>query len=610
MPQQEEDFAPVPGIPAGLRLDAPQTVTPELWPDVQDWLPSPGGLRYAERCADSQPPSVCGDSNCPPGYAPSLAFPCDMASNCDSTYAPSCDSVPMSDVSGMLPMDMPMQMPCQQFAPPVYSDMQSFCPPEDYSRQAGYDAWEPQPTWHEEQRWGQSAPMWLQDCSADQGMLGPLPGPLDEASARGMKWTAKAMRAGKGMQKGLRSPARGDRSPGTPSKNEVMTPQRRTEQPMNTPSPGDMTPGGMSKMVQWKIRTGSEDADWSDRKKRRDQPRRVQGPLGGGVLWLGRVAQLARDPQSSRMMQRDLRELDAEQITTVVQEVAPHFCFLMNDAVGNYFCQAVLEVCSVQDLAALVTYAGQEIVQIALSRHGTCAVQKLLVQVVEQAPELVPQLTEGLHGAVAKLTKDSHGHYVIECLLDLLSHEQSSFIVEAMRGHCAVVGTHRQGCLVLQKCFHRQLDQQLVALGEEVAQHATKLAQDPFGNYVVQHVLTTFQNHPVQRLIASNMKYDLVKLATQKFSSNVVEHCFKVVDDATRSELIDELIAEGSQRLTHVAKDQYGNYVVQKMLQTCSKPQLEKVCAALKSSLEELEASGQNGRRIVANLKKTCPQLR
>jgi len=220
------------------------------------------------------------------------------------------------------------------------------------------------------------------------------------------------------------------------------------------------------------------------------------------------------------------------------------------------------------------------------------------------------QILSNLHGSVAKLTKDSHGHYVIECLLDLLSHEQSSFIVEAMRGHCAVVGTHRQGCLVLQKCFHRQLDPQLVALGEEVAQHATKLAQDPFGNYVVQHVLTTFQNHPVQNLIAHNMKHDFVKLATQKFSSNVVEHCFKVVDEATRSELIDELVAEGSQRLTHVAKDQYGNYVVQKMLATCSKPQLEKVCLALKSSLEDLEASGQNGRRIVANLKKTCPQLR
>merc|ERR1719453_2237539 len=106
----------------------------------------------------------------------------------------------------------------------------------------------------------------------------------------------------------------------------------------------------------------------------------------------------------------------------------------MNDAVGNYFCQALLDACSVPDLSTLVSFAGPEIVQIALSRHGTCAVQKLLVSVVEQAPHLISELTAGLRHAVVKLTKDSHGHYVIECLLDLLTHEASSFIVEAMQG--------------------------------------------------------------------------------------------------------------------------------------------------------------------------------
>ena len=44
---------------------------------------------------------------------------------------------------------------------------------------------------------------------------------------------------------------------------------------------------------------------------------------------------------------------------------------------------------SAEDLAALVSYAGKEIVQIACARHGTCAARKLLVVTFDQAPELV-----------------------------------------------------------------------------------------------------------------------------------------------------------------------------------------------------------------------------
>merc|ERR550514_2249014 len=277
-----------------------------------------------------------------------------------------------------------------------------------------------------------------------------------------------------------------------------------------------MTPG--PKMV-WRVRE-DQSGDWSaDRKKRRDTSRRLQcspqpsyqGNMLRDVLLQGRVHQLAREPHSSRMLQREIRELDAATITTVVQEAAPHFCSLMADAVGNYFCQAVLEACSADDLALIVQYASQEIVTIALSRHGTCALQKLLVQVTELAPQLMTKLLDGLRGSVVKLTKDSYGHYVMECLLDLLEFDQTTFIVEAMRGHCAQVGTHRQGCLVLQKCFHRPTDAALVALGEEIAEHAVKLAQDPFGNYVVQNVLSSFKGHEVQNKIAKTLEKEIVK---------------------------------------------------------------------------------------------------
>merc|ERR1719262_1216000 len=238
---------------------------------------------------------------------------------------------------------------------------------------------------------------------------------------------------------------------------------------------------------------------------------------GGRLGWVGRILTLAREPNTSRMMQKELREsagMVDGLVTRVVEEIAPGFAMLMGDPVGNYFCQALLDVTPKRELEILVHSVSASLVDIALSRHGTCAVQRLIHATIERAPELAPVLTKGLEKQVVVLTNDLHGHYVIQCCLDALQPQDSAFILEAMRGHCATVATHRQGCLVLQKCFDRTLDEAPVSLAEEIGGAAAELAQDPFGNYVVQHVLRKCPNHWVQRVIASNLLPHLVLLSS------------------------------------------------------------------------------------------------
>jgi hypothetical protein len=310
------------------------------------------------------------------------------------------------------------------------------------------------------------------------------------------------------------------------------------------------------------------------------------------------------------MMQKELRESAGTVpglVGKVVEEIAPGFAALMGDPVGNYFCQALLDVTPGTELSSLVNHVGDHLVQIALSRHGTCAVQKLIHATVERAPELAPVLTRGLMRNVVVLTNDLHGHYVIQCCLDSLEPSQSVFILEAMRGHCQAIATHRQGCLVLQKCFDRATDDALLCLAEEIAGVAGDLAMDPFGNYVVQHVLKNCQSGLVQRTIALNLMPCIAQLSTQKFSSNVVELCFSVAEDSTKQLMIARLL-EDTEGLSRIVKDQYGNYVIQSILKAATSDQVEKLLLAMRPALTELAAS-QAGRRVLANFKKSCPSL-
>jgi hypothetical protein len=161
--------------------------------------------------------------------------------------------------------------------------------------------------------------------------------------------------------------------------------------------------------------------------------------------------------------------------------------------------------------------------------------------------------------------------------------------------------------LVLQKCFDRTTDDAQVCLAEEIAEVAGELAMDPFGNYVVQHVLKNCQSGLVQRTIALNLMPSFAQLSTQKFSSNVVELCFSVADDATKQLMIARLL-EDTEGLSKIVKDQYGNYVIQSILKAATSDQVEKLLLAMRPALTEL-ASSQAGRRVLANFKKSCPSL-
>lgn len=75
----------------------------------------------------------------------------------------------------------------------------------------------------------------------------------------------------------------------------------------------------------------------------------------------------------------------------------------------------------------------------------------------------------------------------------------------------------------------------------DIIRNALPLVQDPYGNYVVQYALELpFPEH-VKRLISAFFNH-LKLLATQKFSSNVIEKCLNVSQLEVRREMINRIM--------------------------------------------------------------------
>ena len=74
----------------------------------------------------------------------------------------------------------------------------------------------------------------------------------------------------------------------------------------------------------------------------------------------------------------------------------------------------------------------------------------------------------------------------------------------------------------------------------------------------------------VNKIIAKNFLFDIVKLSTQKFSSNVIEKCLDCCDEKTK-EIITQKFCDPN-KISQLLFDMYGNYVLQKVLFISEEP--------------------------------------
>lgn len=117
------------------------------------------------------------------------------------------------------------------------------------------------------------------------------------------------------------------------------------------------------------------------------------------------------------------------------------------------------------------------------------------------------------------------------------------------------------------------------------------LIQDQYGNYVIQHILE--KGKPNDRaFVIGKVKGNILSMSKHKFASNVVEKCVSFGSSADRQEIFDEVIttkADGTTPLYTMMKDQFANYVVQKLLDLSSEPQRILLVTKIKPQLPSLK---------------------
>lgn len=276
------------------------------------------------------------------------------------------------------------------------------------------------------------------------------------------------------------------------------------------------------------------------------------------------VVEFSGDQHGSRFIQQKLETANSDEKEQLFREIQPNALQLMTDVFGNYVIQKLFEHGNQVQKRVLAEQMKNHVMELSMQMYGCRVVQKALEHVLaDQQAELVEELKVD----VLKCVKDQNGNHVVQKAIERVPTEHIQFVIEAFRGQVNILATHPYGCRVIQRILEYCKPHDQVAVLEELHQCASMLITDQYGNYVTQHVIQ--HGKPEDRAkIIKIVTGQLLTLSKHKFASNVVEKSIQFGTEEQRKAIVAQLTAihsDGASPLQLMMKDQYGNYVIQKL---------------------------------------------
>ncbi|KAH7669625.1 pumilio RNA-binding family protein [Dioscorea alata] len=314
------------------------------------------------------------------------------------------------------------------------------------------------------------------------------------------------------------------------------------------------------------------------------------------------VVEFSMDQYGSRFIQQKLETASFEEKNKIFPKIITQARSLMTDVFGNYVIQKFFEHGTDVQRKQLASQLTGHVLPLSLQMYGCRVIQKALEVVdVDQQTKMVLEL----EGSIMKCVRDQNGNHVIQKCIERVPQEKIQFIIKTFYGQVVTLSTHPYGCRVIQRVLEHCDDPETQRIMmEEILESVCTLTQDQYGNYVVQHVLQ--HGKPEERSsIISKLTGQIVKMSQQKFASNVIEKCLAYGTPEERQLLIDEMLGstDENEPLQAMMKDQFANYVVQKVLETCDDQNRELILSRIKVHLNALKKYTY-GKHIVARVEK------
>ena len=292
--------------------------------------------------------------------------------------------------------------------------------------------------------------------------------------------------------------------------------------------------------------------------------------------------------------------------STLYPCLRPKMLHLINDKFGNYLYQQFLDVLETPNLEDLICFISDHFNSIAYSPHGTRVVQKLIEHFSQTRPSEAKLIYEkmkiNLQGKICEIANDENANHIIQKFILLIKFPFNDFVYEEIYNNFVKIAITKYGCCVVQKCLmngNQNQQQKIIFL---ILQNTFFLISNQFGNYVYQCLI--FLND--DRIIMEIYKIiyaKIILLCKEKYSSNVIEKIFEIRNKSLINDIAAN-ICQNEYNILELITDQYGNYIIQKIINSVTNPQIIAKIINVISHNSQMISKISFGKKLILKLSK------
>ncbi|CAN6806493.1 unnamed protein product [Brassica oleracea var. botrytis] len=213
-----------------------------------------------------------------------------------------------------------------------------------------------------------------------------------------------------------------------------------------------------------------------------------------------------------------------------------------------------------QMMASLLTSDSEYFMEVVSNKYGSRRVQKLL--------GISDDVDAFFYGAILQrffdIMTDKYASYVATRATVVFDQVKKHVMYKYVLHYALDIARKQHGCIALNEVL-TDADDPLYRnrLLDVVARDALFLSNDPWGNFVVQHVLKLYDLRCTYH-VAVSLRGHCVDLSFKKYGSYIVEKLLEA--EVSMGMVVVELLKCDGDRLMRLARSEFGNFVVLKAL--------------------------------------------
>lgn len=291
----------------------------------------------------------------------------------------------------------------------------------------------------------------------------------------------------------------------------------------------------------------------------------------------GHLAEFCKDQHGSRFVQQRLEVGNIAEKEIVFTEVLPDVSVLRNDVFGNYVVQKLLEFGSPKMKSHLQETLKGDLLQLSLQMYGCRVVQKSFERLDDAS---LPLLLAEFHNNVLSCIHDQNGNHVIQKCIEVV-YEKA-----------------KKADMTGDQAKAKFLRDQIAFMVDDVLRNVASLSCHPYGCRVLQRILENGVE-PERSRALDEIKKCHKTLLDDQYGNYVIQHVLQFGRNSDRDSILEIVIQNGILKLS---KQKFASNVVEKLLKYGSADQRKRVVRemlrVIDTGTEDTVESGMSGPSI------------